>query len=71
MKRTQFIFLLFLNAFATLAQTDNTTVPAVAAYHNTWAGPLVSTPSRNKVDAPLMGNGDVTMCVGYLSLIHI
>lgn len=26
---------------------------------------LVSTPSNNKVDAPLMGNGDVTMCVGY------
>lgn len=26
---------------------------------------MVSTPSNNKVDAPLMGNGDLTMCLGY------
>lgn len=26
---------------------------------------MVSTPSRNKVDAPLMGNGDLTMSLGY------
>jgi alpha-L-fucosidase 2 len=26
---------------------------------------MVSTPSRNKVDAPLMGNGDLTISLGY------
>jgi alpha-L-fucosidase 2 len=65
MKPTPFTFLLILNAFASFAQTRNSAAPVVAAYYNTWAGPLVSTPSHNKVDAPLMGNGDVTMCVGY------
>jgi alpha-L-fucosidase 2 len=63
MNQTRIAFLLILCSLGGFAQTRKT-VPAVASFHNTWTKPLVSTPSNNKVDAPLMGNGDVTMSVG-------
>jgi alpha-L-fucosidase 2 len=63
MNQTRIAFLVILCSLGGFAQTRKT-VPAVASFHNTWTKPLVSTPSNNKVDAPLMGNGDVTMSVG-------
>lgn len=65
MKQIHLAFLLLLSPFGGFAQTGKIAAPAVSSYHNTWTKPLVSTPSDNKVDAPLMGNGDVTMTVGY------
>ena len=65
MKQT-FLTLIFLFGYFTgFAQTRKPAAWSVTSFHNTWTKPLVSTPSHNKVDAPLMGNGDVTMCVGY------
>lgn len=35
------------------------------AYKNNWTRPPAHIPANTSIDAPLMGNGDVTMSVGY------
>nr|WP_199078554.1 hypothetical protein [Pedobacter sp. ASV19] len=35
------------------------------AYKNTWTKPPIHIPNHVSTDAPLMGNGDLTMSVGY------
>ena len=65
MKQHQFTIFLVLSALVGFAQTQQVIAPAVYSYHNTWTTSPISTPSRNKVDGPLMGNGDITATVGY------
>lgn len=65
MKQTFLTLFLTLGYLAGSAQNRSATGRTAASFRNTWTKPMVSTPSNNKVDAPLMGNGDVTMCVGY------
>ena len=36
------------------------------AFKNIWINPPLHIPNDVSVDAPLMGNGDITMCVGYI-----
>ncbi|WAC09248.1 glycosyl hydrolase family 95 catalytic domain-containing protein [Dyadobacter pollutisoli] len=66
MKNACLVSLLLLCYFDGLAQFRKAVAPAVSSYYNIWTKPLVSTPSKNKVDGPLMGNGDVTMTTGYM-----
>lgn len=65
MKPTLLAFSLFFYQFTGLAQTREAAFGPVSAFYNRWTKPMVSTPSTNKVDGPLMGNGDVTMTLGY------
>jgi hypothetical protein len=50
--------LFFLCNFSGIAQPP--------AFKNSWTGPPVHIPNDVSVDAPLMGNGDITMSVGYV-----
>ena len=36
------------------------------AFKNTWVNAPVNIPNDNSIDAPLQGNGDITMSVGYV-----
>ena len=50
--------LLFFFCFTGIAQPP--------AFKNSWTNPPLHIPNDVSVDAPLMGNGDVTMSVGYV-----
>lgn len=65
MKQTFLTLVLVFICFPGFSQTYKATVSPVSSFRNSWSKPMVSTPSKNKVDAPLMGNGDLTMCLGY------
>lgn len=65
MKRTITIvpFLAFI--LLTAAQTKVADPFYPAGYHNYWSSAPQLIPSDVSTDAPLMGNGDITMSVGY------
>ncbi|WP_109698887.1 glycosyl hydrolase family 95 catalytic domain-containing protein [Chitinophaga deserti] len=46
------------------AQTNKVALPAQEIFKNTWTKPPSHIPNNASIDAPLMGNGDVTMSVG-------
>ncbi|MES2375611.1 MAG: hypothetical protein V4553_03485 [Bacteroidota bacterium] len=57
MKRLLFCFILLITALHTHAQ--------VSAYQNIWASAPQRIPNNVSVDAPLLGNGDVLMSMGF------
>ena len=57
-KKRIIAILLFFSCFTGIAQPP--------AFINSWTNPPVHIPNDVSVDAPLMGNGDITMCVGYV-----
>lgn len=58
------LFLLFFNLVSLSAQ-KRTTVITQPAFKNTWTKSPQHVPNDVSIDAPLMGDGDVTMSVGY------
>jgi hypothetical protein len=58
------LFSLFLDLVPVSAQ-NRTTVIVQPEFQNTWTKPSQHVPNDVSIDAPLMGNGDVTMSVGY------
>jgi hypothetical protein len=57
MKRNLFVLLFQVFVLTAAAQPSH--------YENTWTKAPVHIPNDVAIDAPLMGNGDVTMSVGY------
>lgn len=51
---------------SSLSAQKRMTVIAQPAFENIWTKPPQHIPNNVSIDAPLMGNGDVTMSVGYL-----
>ncbi len=47
------------------AQTNKVALPAQEIFKNIWTKPPSHIPNNASIDAPLMGNGDVTMSVGF------
>ncbi|WP_316794123.1 glycosyl hydrolase family 95 catalytic domain-containing protein [Pedobacter frigoris] len=62
MKFLKLFSLLLLFPFGIFAQNSNATVES---FKNTWTKRPEHIPNNVSVDAPLMGNGDVTMSLGY------
>ena len=58
------LFSLFYG-LSTLSAQKRITVVSQPAFKNIWSNPPQHIPNNVSIDAPLMGNGDVTMSVGY------
>ena len=58
LKKRTIAILLFFFCFTGIAQPP--------AFKNIWTNPPLHIPNDVSVDAPLMGNGDMTMSVGYV-----
>ncbi|SMD11579.1 glycosyl hydrolase family 95 catalytic domain-containing protein [Pedobacter nyackensis] len=56
---------LLLCPFGIFAQNYNHEINPVELFKNTWTKRPARIPNDVSIDAPLMGNGDVTMSVGY------
>src|SRR6478609_10524116 len=57
-----YFLLLYTGAFA---QSSNPDFAGIGSFKNSWSRPPIHIPNNVSIDAPLMGNGDVTMSVGY------
>ncbi len=55
---------LLISIFLSLSLISGIAQPP--AFKNIWTNPPAHIPNDVSVDAPLMGNGDITMCVGYV-----
>ena len=64
MAKSLIIFLLFYG-LSPLSAQKKITVGAQPVFKNIWTKPPQHIPNNVSIDAPLMGNGDVTMSVGY------
>ncbi len=58
------LFLLFYG-LSTVSAQKRTIIIAQPAFKNIWTKPPQHIPNNVSIDAPLMGNGDVTISVGY------
>lgn len=65
MKKIRLSFFLLLCYISVSAQRKMSATNQVGSFINIWTKPPVRIPNDVSVDAPLMGNGDVTMSVGY------
>ncbi|WP_316817575.1 glycosyl hydrolase family 95 catalytic domain-containing protein [Pedobacter nyackensis] len=65
MKLLKLFSFLLLYPFGIYAQNHHQEIPHVATLKNTWTKRPQRIPNDVSIDAPLMGNGDVTMSVGY------
>src|SRR6478609_1765464 len=57
-----YFLLLYTGAFA---QSSNPDFAGIGSFKNSWSRPPIHIPNDVSIDAPLMGNGDVTMSLGY------
>src|SRR6478609_4610313 len=57
-----YFLLLYTGAFA---QSSNPDFAGIGSFKNSWSRPPIHIPNNVSIDAPLMGNGDVTISVGY------
>ena len=65
MKVIRLFFLLLIYSVVVTAQNNIAEVMPVGMFKNNWTKPPAHIPNDVSIDAPLMGNGDVTMNVGY------
>lgn len=65
MSKIQLFFLLLLCSIGAFAQTESSSIKQINSLHNIWSETPTRIPNNVAIDAPLMGNGDVTMSVGY------
>jgi alpha-L-fucosidase 2 len=63
--KINFFILLFLLSASVRGQRKVSEVALPESFTNIWANPPQHIPNNVSIDAPLMGNGDVTMSVGY------
>jgi len=59
------IALLLLLHISTFTSLSKSTSPSQIIFKNTWTKPTVRIPNKVSIDAPLIGNGDLTMSVGF------
>src|SRR5688500_11207830 len=62
MKRIRLFVFVMLSVVAASAQHSE---PAIGSFKNSWTTAPIHIPNNVSIDAPLMGNGDLTMTVGY------
>ncbi|NWJ51616.1 MAG: hypothetical protein HXX14_12190 [Bacteroidetes bacterium] len=65
MKSTIVFFLLLLSVIGVFAQSKVSQINQIISYKNIWLKPPQNIPNNTSIDAPLMGNGELTMSVGY------
>src|SRR6187402_339147 len=65
MKIIKLLFLLLLFTVNAFAQNTKSVNNSVEVFKNYWTKSPLRIPNSVSIDAPLMGNGDVTMSVGY------
>ena len=65
MKELKLIFFLLLCCIDTFAQSNNPEIARIGLLKNNWLKSPAHIPNDVSIDAPLMGNGDVTMSMGY------
>ena len=63
--KINFFILLFLLSASVRGQGKVSEVALPESFTNIWANPPQHIPNNVSIDAPLMGNGDVTMSTGY------
>ncbi len=59
-----FFFIVF-GEIVTYSQNPNNDINQAVHFKNTWIKPPKYIPNNVSIDAPLMGNGDLTMSVGF------
>src|SRR6478735_10624864 len=62
MRNIRLLVFVMFSVFAASAQNSK---PAIESFKNTWTTAPTNIPNNVSIDAPLMGNGDLTMTVGY------
>ncbi|PSL45572.1 hypothetical protein CLV51_104278 [Chitinophaga niastensis] len=65
MKVIKLFFLLLVYSIGAFAQSNIAEIGPIGLFKNSWTKPPAHIPNDVSIDAPLMGNGDVTMSVGY------
>ena len=65
MKIVKLFSFLLLYVVGVFAQSNNPDIVRIGSFKNTWTQQPIHIPNNVSIDAPLMGNGDVTMSVGY------
>jgi len=65
MKVITLIFLLLQYSIFAFTQNNKPGVSEIGLFKNHWTNPPSHIPNDVSIDAPLMGNGDVTMSLGY------
>jgi len=65
MKELKLIFFLLLCCIGAFAQSNNPEIARIGLLKNNWLKPPARIPNDVSIDAPLMGNGDIIMSVGY------
>lgn len=63
-RKPTLLWCLLICNMGAFAQTNKVALPAQEIFKNTWSKPPSHIPNNASIDAPLMGNGDVTMSVG-------
>src|SRR6478736_150847 len=71
MMKQLFTFGIFISAVqicgnGLFAQQSEIRPDVVPAFKNTWVKAPANIPSETGIDAPLQGNGDITMSIGYV-----
>ena len=64
-RKIKLLFLLLLCNIWIFAQTSKNASSSQVIFKNIWTKPPSHIPGNVSIDAPLMGNGDVTMSVGF------
>lgn len=64
MIKNKLTFFILFSAILLATQCKKVDLEQTASYKNYWTGAPIHIPNNVSIDAPLMGNGDITMSVG-------
>ncbi len=59
------IFIIVFGGTFTFSQNPKNDINQALHFKNTWTKPPKNIPNNVSIDAPLMGNGDLTMSLGF------